>query len=80
MIIDNLTLSGLFVASLFALMPIMMGREFIRVRAFDEAADDATESTEKSKVKHTGGQQTVTRFTGPKQRDAAPSMDCIERS
>ncbi|MGB5737649.1 MAG: hypothetical protein WBM40_24740 [Thiohalocapsa sp.] len=36
MIIDNLTLAGLVVSSLFALMPVMMGREFIRVRESDK--------------------------------------------
>jgi hypothetical protein len=32
MIIDNLTIAGLIAASAFTLMPILMGREFIRVR------------------------------------------------
>lgn len=32
MIIDNLTIAGSIAASAFALMPIMMGRDFIRVR------------------------------------------------
>ena len=44
MVFDNLTLAGLIVTSLFALMPIMMGREFIQVRA----CGDATYPTEKS--------------------------------
>ena len=32
MIIDSLTITGLVATSAFALMPVLMGREFIRVR------------------------------------------------
>jgi len=36
MIIDTLTIAGLFSAASFLLMPLLMGREFIRVDTGDE--------------------------------------------
>jgi hypothetical protein len=33
MIIDNLSITGLIAASLYLLMPLMMGRELIRVES-----------------------------------------------
>ena len=43
MIIDNLTIAGIIAASSFVLMPLMMGREFIRVR--EGAAGEARPRT-----------------------------------
>jgi len=76
MIIDNLTLSGFIVTSLFALMPIMMGREFIRVRA----CRDANNPTEKSAAEHDIDQQTVTQVTSRKHRAVRLIEDCVEGS
>jgi hypothetical protein len=41
MILDSLSLAGLATAALYLLMPVLMGREFIRV---DEATDARRET------------------------------------
>lgn len=40
MIIDALTIAGLISAASFALMPLLMGREFIRVETCEETRQD----------------------------------------
>jgi len=74
MFIDNLTLAGLFVTSLFVVMPIMMGRELIRVRA----CNDPHQPTEKSAARHDVDQETLTQFTGQTRRAVRPIEDCVE--
>jgi hypothetical protein len=74
MIVDKLTLFGLLVTSLFALMPIMMGREFIRVRA----SSDASHPTEKSAAKQDIDQQAVTQMTSRKRPAVRLIEDCVE--
>jgi hypothetical protein len=89
-IIDNLTLSGLIVTSLYALMPIMMGREFIRVRTCRDAQNPANVHgtvpprqmkrllhRESSDARQDDDGPTVTAFTAPERRTATAIEDCI---
>jgi hypothetical protein len=55
-------------------MPIMMGRELIRVRA----CRDSTHPTEKSAAKHDITQQTVTQITPLEQRAVRLIENCVE--
>jgi hypothetical protein len=56
MIIDNLTLAGLAVSASFALMPLLMGREFIRVRECPTERS-ATRPTRRTTVSPGTGEQ-----------------------
>jgi hypothetical protein len=44
MIIDNLTYAGLITASAYLLMPLLMGREFVKVEADDASPREPSRS------------------------------------
>jgi len=62
MIIDALTVAGLMSAASFALMPLLMGREFIHVQTCDETR------------RKNAGPKAQPRKT----RSSTPLPDCVE--
>ena len=45
MILDNLSIAGLFIASLFLLLPLLFGKEFLRVDEAQSQSNPAADDT-----------------------------------
>lgn len=52
MIVDTLTIAGFLSAASFLLMPLLMGREFVRVQATDEPQSASMATSGKRQSQH----------------------------